>query len=145
MAARDDIRLTLRSADPVTWERSDGLVDYPDAMALMDAHVDAIARGTEPERIWLLEHPPLYTAGTSAHDEDLVERERFPVFRTGRGGQYTYHGPGQRVAYVMLDLKRRGSDVRAFVAGLEQWVIDTLDQFNVKGCLLYTSDAADEL
>ncbi len=133
MAARDDIRLTLRSADPVTWERSDGLVDYPDAMALMDAHVDAIARGTEPERIWLLEHPPLYTAGTSAHDEDLVERERFPVFRTGRGGQYTYHGPGQRVAYVMLDLKRRGSDVRAFVAGLEQWVIDTLDQFNVKG------------
>ena len=99
----------------------------------MDAHVEAIAKGSEPERVWLLEHPPLYTAGTSAHDEDLVERERFPVFRTGRGGQYTYHGPGQRVAYVMLDLKRRGGDVRAFVAALEQWVIDTLDQFNVKG------------
>ena len=133
MALRDDINLSLRSADPVTWELSDGLVPYPDAMARMDAHVDAISRGTEAERIWLLEHPPLYTAGTSAHDEDLVERERFPVFKTGRGGQYTYHGPGQRVAYVMLDLKRRGGDVRAFVAALEQWVIDTLDQFNVKG------------
>ena len=133
MAARDDIRLTLRSTDEVTWEHTDGLISYPDAMARMDAHVEAIARGSEPERIWLLEHPPLYTAGTSAHDEDLVERERFPVFTTGRGGQYTYHGPGQRVAYVMLDLKRRGGDVRAFVAALEQWVIDTLDQFNVKG------------
>ena len=133
MALRDDINLSLRSADPVTWDVSDGLVPYPDAMARMDAHVDAISKGTEPERIWLLEHPPLYTAGTSAHEEDLVERERFPVFKTGRGGQYTYHGPGQRVAYVMLDLKRRGGDVRAFVAALEQWVIDTLDQFNVKG------------
>ena len=133
MALRDNIHLSLASAAPVTWEVSDGLVAYPDAMARMDAHVEAIARGTEPERIWLLEHPALYTAGTSAHDEDLVERERFPVFRTGRGGQYTYHGPGQRVAYVMLDLKRRGADVRAFVAALEQWVIDTLDQFNVTG------------
>jgi lipoyl(octanoyl) transferase len=133
MAARDDIRLTLKSADRVDWDVSGGLVPYPEAMARMDAHVDAIAKGAEHERIWLLEHPPLYTAGTSAHDEDLVERERFPVFTTGRGGQYTYHGPGQRVAYVMLDLKRRGGDVRAFVAALEQWVIDTLDQFNVKG------------
>ena len=133
MAARDDIRLTLTSADEVVWEITEGLIPYPDAMARMDAHVDAIAKGTEPERIWLLEHPPLYTAGTSAHEDDLVERERFPVFKTGRGGQYTYHGPGQRVAYVMLDLKRRGGDVRAFVAALEQWVIDTLDQFNVKG------------
>jgi lipoyl(octanoyl) transferase len=133
MAARDDIRLTLKSADPVIWEHSDGLVPYPDAMARMDAHVEAIAKGNEPERIWLLEHPPLYTAGTSAHEEDLVERGRFPVFKTGRGGQYTYHGPGQRVAYVMLDLKGRGGDVRAFVAALEQWVIDTLDLFNVKG------------
>ena len=131
MTARDDIRLTLRSADPVTWEYSDGLVAYPDAMARMDGHVEAIAKGMEPERIWLLEHPPLYTAGTSSHDEDLVERDRFPVFSTGRGGQYTYHGPGQRVAYVMLDLRRRGGDVRAFVAALEQWVIDTLEQFNV--------------
>jgi len=133
MALRDDIRLTLRSPAPVSWEISEGLVPYLDAMARMDAHVDAISRGQEHERVWLLEHPPLYTAGTSAHDEDLVERERFAVFRTGRGGQYTYHGPGQRVAYVMLDLKRRGGDVRAYVAALEQWVIDTLDQFNVKG------------
>jgi lipoyl(octanoyl) transferase len=133
MAARDDIRLALTSADEVVWEITEGLIPYPDAMARMDAHVDAIARGTAPERVWLLEHPPLYTAGTSALEDDLVERERFPVFKTGRGGQYTYHGPGQRVAYVMLDLKRRGGDVRAFVAALEQWVIDTLDQFNVKG------------
>ena len=133
MAARDDIRLALTSADEVVWEITEGLIPYPDAMARMDAHVDAIARGTAPERVWLLEHPPLYTAGTSAHEDDLVERERFPVFKTGRGGQYTYHGPGQRVAYVMLDLKRRGGDVRAFVAALEPWVIDTLDQFNVKG------------
>lgn len=133
MALRDNINLSLASADPVTWDVSEGLVPYPEAMAMMDAHVEAISKGTEPERIWLLEHPPLYTAGTSAHEEDLVERERFPVFKTGRGGQYTYHGPGQRVAYVMLDLKRRGGDVRAFVAALEQWVIETLDQFNVKG------------
>ena len=133
MALRDDITLSLRSAGPVTWEISDNLVPYPEAMGRMDAHVDAISKNTEAERVWLLEHPALYTAGTSAHEEDLVERERFPVFKTGRGGQYTYHGPGQRVAYVMLDLKRRGGDVRAFVAALEQWVIDTLDQFNVKG------------
>jgi lipoyl(octanoyl) transferase len=133
MALRDAIRITLQSSRPVTWEISDGLVPYPEAMAKMDAHVDAIGRGEEPERVWLLEHPPLYTAGTSAHAEDLVERERFPVFKAGRGGQYTYHGPGQRVAYVMLDLKRRGADVRAFVAALEQWVIDTLDDFNVRG------------
>ena len=133
MALRNDIQFSLASPSPATWEASDGLIAYPNAMARMDAHVEAISKGTEPERIWLLEHPPLYTAGTSAHEEDLVERERFPVFKTGRGGQYTYHGPGQRVAYVMLDLKRRGGDVRAFVAALEQWVIDTLDQFNVKG------------
>lgn len=117
----------------MTWELADGLVAYPEAMAKMDAHVEAIARAAEPERVWLLEHPPLYTAGTSAHEEDLVERGRFPVFKTGRGGQYTYHGPGQRVAYVMLDLRRRGGDVRAFVAALEQWIIDTLGQFNVTG------------
>ena len=133
MALRNDIQFSLASPSPATWEVSDGLIAYPNAMARMDAHVEAISKGTEPERIWLLEHPPLYTAGTSAHEEDLVERERFPVFKTGRGGQYTYHGPGQRVAYVVLDLKRRGGDVRAFVAALEQWVIDTLDQFNVKG------------
>jgi lipoyl(octanoyl) transferase len=133
MALRDDIRPQLATSDPVAWEISDGLVSYPDAMARMDAHVTAITKGEESERVWLLEHPPLYTAGTSAHAEDLVAPDRFPVFKSGRGGQYTYHGPGQRVAYVMLDLKRRGGDVRAFVAGLEQWIIDTLDAFNVKG------------
>ena len=133
MALRDDIDLALASDNPVAWDISAGLVPYPDALARMDAHVAAISRGDEIERIWLLEHPPLYTAGTSAHVEDLVEPSRFPVFKAGRGGQYTYHGPGQRVAYVMLDLKRRGGDVRAFVAALEQWVIDTLDDFNVKG------------
>ena len=133
MSLRDDIRFRLASPEPVTWEISEGLTPYPQALAKMDAHVTAIGRGEEPERVWLLEHPPLYTAGTSAHEEDLVERDRFPVFKAGRGGQYTYHGPGQRVAYVMLDLKRRGGDVRAFVAALEQWVIDTLDEFNVTG------------
>ena len=133
MATRNAIRLTLAAADPVAWEVADGLVPYPEAMAAMDRHVDGIGRGEEPERVWLLEHPPLYTAGTSAQPQDLVEAGRFPVFKTGRGGQYTYHGPGQRVAYVMLDLKRRGGDVRAFVAALEQWVIDTLADFNVTG------------
>jgi lipoyl(octanoyl) transferase len=133
MGTRDALRLTLETADPVIWEIAEGLVSYPEAMAVMDAHVDLIARGEEAERVWLLEHPPLYTAGTSAHGGDLVDPGRFPVFKSGRGGQYTYHGPGQRVAYVMLDLRRRGGDVRAFVAGLEQWVIDTLAAFNVKG------------
>jgi lipoyl(octanoyl) transferase len=133
MSSRDAIRLALQGGGAVTWEISDRPVHYPEAMAAMDRHVDAIAKGKEPERVWLLEHPPLYTAGTSARPQDLVEGDRFPVFKTGRGGQYTYHGPGQRVAYVMLDLRRRGGDVRAFVAALEQWVIDTLDCFNVKG------------
>jgi lipoyl(octanoyl) transferase len=133
MATRDALRLTLETADPVIWEIAEGLVPYPEALAIMDRHVDRIAKGEEPERVWLLEHPPLYTAGTSARAEDLVEPARFPVFKAGRGGQYTYHGPGQRVAYVMLDLKRRGGDLRAFVAALEQWVIDTLDVFNVRG------------
>ncbi|WP_395660747.1 lipoyl(octanoyl) transferase LipB [Aestuariivirga sp.] len=133
MPTRNAIRLTLAAADPVTWEVADTVVPYPEAMAAMDRHVESIGRGEEPERVWLLEHPPLYTAGTSAQPQDLVETDRFPVFKTGRGGQYTYHGPGQRVAYVMLDLKRRGGDVRAFVAALEQWVIDTLADFNVTG------------
>jgi lipoyl(octanoyl) transferase len=133
MATRDALRLQLETRDPVTWEIAEGLVAYPEAMTIMDRHVELIAKGAEAERVWLLEHPPLYTAGTSAHAEDLVEPGRFPVFKSGRGGQYTYHGPGQRVAYVMLDLKRRGGDVRAFVAALEQWVIDTLDDFNVRG------------
>jgi len=99
----------------------------------MEARADAIARGDAPEAIWLLEHPSLYTAGTSAHPADLVAPGRFPVYEARRGGQYTYHGPGQRVAYVMLDVGRRGRDVRRFVAQLESWVIATLDAFNVKG------------
>lgn len=117
----------------VEWRISDEPVPYEHAMAEMDARVAAIRNGTAPELVWLLEHPPLYTAGTSARDEDLLDAGRFPVYRAGRGGQYTYHGPGQRVAYVMLDLKRRGADVRRYVFDLEQWLIDTLAAFNIKG------------
>ena len=133
MTLRDAIRPDLRSPAPVAWEIAEGLMPYPEALARMDREVEAIAHGQAPERIWLIEHPPLYTAGTSAKAADLVAPDRLPVFKTGRGGQYTYHGPGQRVAYVMLDLKRRGGDVRAFVTALEQWIIDTLDQFGVRG------------
>jgi len=115
------------------WRIDDRPVDYLAAVAAMEARVAAIRAGTAPELIWLLEHPPLYTAGTSAKDSDLLEPERFPVYRSGRGGQFTYHGPGQRVAYVMLDLKRRGSDVRRFVRDLEHWLIATLARFNVSG------------
>ena len=111
---------------------SDQPVAYPDALAQMDARAAAIADKTAGEQIWLLEHPPIYTAGTSANDADLIEA-RFPVYRTGRGGQFTYHGPGQRVGYAMLDLKTRNPDVRAYVRDLEQWLIETLAQFNVKG------------
>lgn len=115
------------------WRVSDVPVAYDDALAQMEARVDAIARGDAGELVWLLEHPPLYTAGTSADERDLVDPDRFPVHKTGRGGQYTYHGPGQRVAYVMLNLASRRPDVRAFVADLESWIITTLDAFNVKG------------
>ena len=117
---------------PVQWRISDDPVAYEAALAAMDERVQAIAAGSAPELIWLLEHPPLYTAGTSAKPGDLVEA-RFPVHRTGRGGQFTYHGPGQRVAYAMLDLNRRGPDVRAYVATLEEWIIRTLAAFNVRG------------
>ncbi len=117
---------------PVAWRVSDGLVGYEEAVAWMEARAAAIAAGRGPECVWLLEHPPLYTAGTSARAEDLVAPERFPVFPSGRGGQYTYHGPGQRVAYVMLDLTRRRADLRAYVASLEAWLIATLDAFNVR-------------
>ncbi len=117
----------------VEWIHSDGRVPYPEALAFMEARVAAISAGEADEAIWLLEHPPLYTAGTSARIEDLVEPDRFPVYEAGRGGQYTYHGPGQRVVYVMLDLNKRGRDVRCFVRRLEQWVIATLASFNVKG------------
>jgi lipoyl(octanoyl) transferase len=118
---------------PVQWRVADGLVAYPDALALMEERAAAIAAGDAPELVWLLEHPPLYTAGTSTNPVDLLTPDRFPVYETGRGGQYTYHGPGQRVAYAMLNLKERGQDVRAFVAGLEQWIIGTLARFHVHG------------
>ncbi len=115
------------------WRTSDVPVAYERAVEEMERRVAAIRDGKAPELVWLLEHPPLYTAGTSARDEDLLAPARFPVYRTGRGGQYTYHGPGQRVAYVMLDLKRRSLDVRAFVRGLEEWIIRALATFNVTG------------
>ncbi len=115
------------------WAISDGLVPYPAAVAAMEARAAAIAEGRADELVWLLEHPPLYTSGASAKPEDLIDPNRFPVFESARGGQFTYHGPGQRVAYAMLDLTRRGRDVRKFVCTLEQWVIDTLGAFNVKG------------
>ena len=117
----------------VAWIRSEGLVDYDAALAWMQERAKVIAAGTADEAIWLLEHPPLYTAGTSAKRDDLKDPDRFPVFETRRGGQYTYHGPGQRVVYVMLDLNRRGRDVRAFVQALEAWVIAALGEFNIKG------------
>lgn len=118
---------------PVEWVVSTGYLDYAQAEAAMEARVAAIAEGTANEVVWLLEHPPLYTAGVSAKAEDLLMPDRFPVYKTGRGGQFTYHGPGQRVAYVMLDLTKRRRDVRAFVASLEAWVIGALARFNVEG------------
>ena len=117
---------------PPDWKISDTPVPYPEAVEFMEARAAAIAEGTAAELVWLLEHPPIYTAGTSAKDADLLDA-RFPVHRTGRGGQFTYHGPGQRVGYVMLDLKTRKPDVRAYVHDLEQWLIETLALFNVKG------------
>ncbi len=115
------------------WIIAPGLTPYPEAVAFMEARADAIAAGTVRECIWLVEHPALYTAGTSARDADLIAPDRFPVFATKRGGQYTYHGPGQRVVYVMLDLNTRGRDIRRLVTLLEQWVIATLGDFNVTG------------
>ena len=132
MISRNQIQSSLKSDARIRWETASGVTDYPDALARMDAEVAAIGQGAE-ELIWLLEHPPIYTAGTSSKPADLVDATRFPVFETGRGGQYTYHGPGQRVAYVMIDLKKRGNDVRAFVAGLEDVIIGTLAEFNIAG------------
>jgi lipoyl(octanoyl) transferase len=126
MLPREDTR-------PVEWRVDDGLVLYPQAVGAMEARVAAIRAGEAPEQVWLLEHPPLYTAGTSARDADLLMPDRFPVYRTGRGGQYTYHGPGQRVAYVMLDLNHRTPDLRLYVRALEEWIIGTLAAFNIKG------------
>ena len=117
----------------VQWEISDGEVEYSMALERMDSHVHQMINGKAAEKIWLLEHPALYTAGTSAKKKDLIETNRFPVFETNRGGQYTYHGPGQRVAYVMLDLNKRGKDIKAFVEKLEAWIIHTLAEFNVVG------------
>jgi lipoyl(octanoyl) transferase len=117
----------------VEWKISDGLTDYETAVQTMEQRAIAIADGTADELIWFLEHPPLYTAGTSAKVDDLLDPDRFPVYPSKRGGQYTYHGPGQRVVYVMLDLNKRGRDIRAFVKALETWVIETLGQFNVTG------------
>jgi len=116
----------------VEWKIGDRPVVYPEALAEMEARAAAIASGSADEMVWLLEHPPIYTAGTSAKESDLIDA-RFPVYHTGRGGQFTYHGPGQRVGYAMLDLKRRKPDVRAYVYDLEQWLIETLAMFNVKG------------
>lgn len=118
---------------PVGWAVSAGYVDYAAAVAVMEARAAAIAEGAAGELVWLLEHPPLYTAGVSAKSADLLEPDRFPVFPSARGGQFTYHGPGQRVAYVMLDLTARQRDVRAFVAALEAWIIGALERFNVTG------------
>ena len=117
----------------VDWQHLPGLAPYAETLAAMEARAAAIAEGRAPEAIWLLEHSPLYTAGTSARREDLTDPDRFPVFEAGRGGQYTYHGPGQRVAYCMLNLNERGRDVRKFVCALENWVIATLAEFNIKG------------
>jgi lipoyl(octanoyl) transferase len=123
----------LHSSNPVRFEVAAEPVLYQHALARMDEEVNAIIQGDAPELVWMLEHPPLYTAGTSAKAGDLLAPGRFPVFETGRGGQYTYHGPGQRVAYVILNLKTRGQDVRLFVAGLERWLITTLARFGVNG------------
>lgn len=123
----------VAGSPPVEWSVASGLVDYADAVAAMEHHVAAIAEGFAQERVWLVEHPPLYTAGTSAQEADLISPARFPVHRTGRGGQFTYHGPGQRVAYVMLDLNRRKRDVRAYVAALEGWLIAALADVNITG------------
>ena len=126
-------KLVRADGAPVEWTISDGLVPYPEALEAMRARAAAIADGTAGEQVWLLEHPPLYTAGTSATATDLLAPNRFPVYDAGRGGQYTYHGPGQRVVYFMLDLRQRGRDVRCLVQGLEGLVIDTLAAFNIRG------------
>lgn len=122
-----------RTGTDIEWRTAPDQVPYERALAEMEARVAAISDGTAGELIWLLQHPPLYTAGVSAADSELLDPKRFPVYRTGRGGRYTYHGPGQRVGYVMLDLKSRGADIRAFIRGLEDWIIATLGEFGVAG------------
>jgi lipoyl(octanoyl) transferase len=135
LSARGALAAAMRAASdapPVEWRVSGALTDYDEAVAWMEARAALIAQGAARECVWLLEHPPIYTAGSSARDADLLD-PRFPVRRAGRGGQFTYHGPGQRVAYVMLDLNRRRPDVRAFVCALEEWIIRALAAFNVRG------------
>jgi lipoyl(octanoyl) transferase len=132
MPGGDEKRMEAGSGTPVEWVRSDGLIPYDAACAFMAQRVDAIAAGQARELVWLLEHPPLYTAGTSARPADLIEPGRFPVHRSGRGGQFTYHGPGQRVAYVMLDVRARWGDVRAFVTALEELIIEALATLGVE-------------
>ena len=129
---KSQISKLLYNSEPVDWEVADSSVPYPAAHARMKARAATIAAGDASELIWLLEHPSLYTAGTSANPADLVAPDQFEVHMTGRGGQYTYHGPGQRVGYAMLDLRKRGRDVSAFVRGLEQWIIDALGSFDVE-------------
>ena len=125
--------LNADGARVIEWARSKTAVDYPDAVSAMQERATRIAAGTAAELVWLLEHPPIYTAGTSAREDELLVRDRFPIHRTGRGGRLTYHGPGQRIAYVMLDVKRRGGDVRAFITALEGWIIGTLADLGVAG------------
>jgi len=129
-AARMQITSTKSAPD---WQVSQGLVPYPDALQTMEERVAGIHDGSASELIWLLEHPPLITSGTSAKAEDLIDPDRFPVHHAGRGGQYTYHGPGQRIAYVMLDLRKRGQDLRRYIFRLEEWIIETLKVFDIKG------------
>lgn len=133
---RDEIShsfLPTSASAPVEWHIEEELTPYPQALQFMEKRVADIRAGNAPELVWLVEHPPLYTAGTSAEVQDLLMPDRFPVYEAGRGGEFTYHGPGQRVAYIMLDLKKRREDVRAFVSSLEEWIIQTLAHFNVKG------------
>ena len=125
--------MIVKSTETIAWKTSDHPVDYPDALGFMERRVEEIHAARQPQLVWLLEHPPLYTAGTSARPEDLLTPDRFPVYPTGRGGQFTYHGPGQRVGYVMLDLRQRANDVRRFVHDLEEWLIRTLAHFNLRG------------
>lgn len=127
------IQIAATADSGIEWRISDRPVPYPDAVAFMEQRAADIYAGSAPETVWLLEHPSLYTAGTSAADDELLDAARFPVYPTGRGGRYTYHGPGQRIAYVMLDLKKRGSDVRKYVCDLENWIIRALAEFNVIG------------
>ncbi|WP_455474789.1 lipoyl(octanoyl) transferase LipB [Bartonella sp. B30(2025)] len=123
----------IHDNSPVEWKVSHNLIEYPEALRYMQERVENIIMKSAREQIWLLEHPPLYTAGTSANKKDLLIPDLFPVYEAGRGGEFTYHGPGQRILYIMLDLKRRKQDIRAFISALEEWIIQVLAKFNIKG------------